>query len=80
MKHEVVGTLDSTKQFYGGTGSIVLAMADEARRIGADAVVNLRTGQKIGFFAWARPYGTGTAVKLEKRDDLDCLKLGGEYR
>jgi hypothetical protein len=31
-------------------------------------------------WAWARPYGTGTAVKLNNKADLDCAALGGEMR
>jgi uncharacterized protein YbjQ (UPF0145 family) len=55
-------------------------MANEARKMGADAVVNLQLGHKIGMIAWARPYGLGTGVKLGNPRDLNCLALGGELR
>lgn len=80
IKHKVVGRVESSKQWYGSTDGIITNMAAEARRVGADAVVGMQAGQSIGFFAWARPVGYGMGVKLENRADLDCLKLGGEYR
>lgn len=80
ISHQIVGDIDASKQFYGGSGALVPLMADEARKMGADVVVNLRTGQKMGMFAWARPYGTGTGVKLTNKADLHCLSLGGELR
>lgn len=80
IKHKVLGRVESSKQFYGGTSEIVTNMANEARRIGADAVVSMQAGQKMGFFAWARPVGYGMGVKLDNRADLNCLALGGELR
>src|SRR5690349_6671362 len=59
IKHKVLGRVESSKQFYGGTEEIIVNIANEARRIGADAVVSLQAGQKIGFIAWARPVGMG---------------------
>lgn len=80
IKHKVLGRVESSKQWYGGTEEIIVNMASEARRIGADAVVSMTAGQKIGLFAWARPVGYGMGVKLDNRGELDCLKLGGELR
>ncbi len=78
--HTVVGNIDASKQFYGGSDQLIPLMADEARKMGADVVVNMRTGQKMGMFAWARPYGSGTGVKLQNKADLNCLALGVELR
>ena len=80
IMHKVLGRVESSKQFYGGTEEIIVNMANEARRIGADAVVSMTAGQKMGMFAWARPVGIGMGVKLENRAELDCMKLGGEWR
>lgn len=80
VKHRVLGEVSSSKEFYGSVNEILPLMAEEARKMGADAVVNVNTGQKIGLWAWARPVGTGMAVKLEKPSDLNCKALGGEMR
>lgn len=80
VKHKVVGQIDASKRWYGGTGALMPLMADEGRKLGADAVVNIRSGQRIGLFAWATPYAYGTAVKVDDPKALNCLGLGGEMR
>lgn len=78
--HTVLGPIEGSKEFYGSVTEIIPLMAQEARNIGADAIVNMNTGHKIGMWAWSRPYGTGTAVKLNRKSDLNCAALGGEMR
>ncbi|WP_338758696.1 hypothetical protein [Massilia sp. METH4] len=80
VKHKVVGNIDSAKQTYGSVNELLPLMAADARAIGADAIVNLNTGQKIGAWAWARPVGTGTAVKLDDSKAFNCAGAGGELR
>ena len=80
IRHTIVGRIDASKQFYGSSGALIPLMAEEARKMGADVVVNLVVGQKMGMFAWARPYGSGTGIKLVDKADLACLALGGELR
>lgn len=75
-----IGEIRGGKKTYGSVSEIIPLMAEEARSLGADAVVNLNTGQRMGAWAWARPVGTGVAVKLAKRTDLDCIARGGEWR
>jgi uncharacterized protein YbjQ (UPF0145 family) len=73
----VVGQVEGSKEFYGSVNEILPLMADEARKMGADAVMNLDTHQRIGLWAWARPVGTGTAVRLANKSDLNCAAVGG---
>ena len=80
IPHTVVGEIDASRRWYGGVGTLIPLMADEARKMGADVVVNLRSGHKIGLFAWSTPYATGTGVKLANRADLNCAANGGELR
>ena len=79
-KHTVVGKMNSSKKTYGSVNELMPLMAADARRVGADAVVNLVTGQQMGAFAWSRPVATGTAVKLEDRSSFNCVANGGELR
>lgn len=80
IKHKLIGEVSSSKQFYGGTEAMVVRVANEARKLGADAIVSFQAGHSIGAFAWARPYAFGNAVKVENRADLNCIALGGEWR
>jgi hypothetical protein len=77
MNFKVLGTIEGSKEFYGSVNEILPLMADEARKLGADAVVNLETHQRVGLWAWAHPVGTGIAVKIENRPEFNCLALGG---
>jgi uncharacterized protein YbjQ (UPF0145 family) len=80
IRYSIVGEINSSQQFYGSSEPLIPLMADEARKMGADAVVNLKLGHKMGMLAWSRPYGLGTGVKLANPGDLNCLALGGELR
>lgn len=75
-----IGLIDSSKRTYGSVNELLPLMAADARRIGADAIVSMDTGQKFGLLAWSRPVGKGTAVKLDDPQSINCVALGGEYR
>ena len=80
IKHRVLGDVTASKEFYGSVSELMPGMADDARKLGADAVINFSGSQRIGLWAWARPVGQGTAVKLERPSELNCAALGGELR
>ena len=80
VKYSVVGPIEASKEFYGSANEIIPLMAQEARNVGADAIISMQTGQKIGLWAWSRPYGMGTAVKLDNKAAFNCAALGGEMR
>ena len=80
VKYTSLGSVEGSKEFYGSVNEILPLMAEEARKMGADAVINFWTGPRIGLWAWARPIGTGTAVKLADKSALNCVAAGGELR
>jgi hypothetical protein len=80
VKHKVLGNINSSKHTYGSVNELLPLMAADARAIGADTVINLNTGQKMGAWAWARPVGTGVAVKLDDKASFNCASAGGELR
>lgn len=85
IKYEVIGRVVGTKRSYGGVNEILPAMAFEARKIGADALINMQTGQRFkGPLPWriTSPVGDSTAIKiLPDSPPLDCLQAGGKlYR
>lgn len=80
VKYKIVGAINSSKRTYGSVSELIPLMASDARAIGADAVVNLTTGQKMGLLAWARPVGNGMAVKLANPEGFNCIAAGGELR
>jgi len=80
IKFTVVGNIEGSKDTYGSVNEVLPLMAEEARKMGADAVINFWSGQRIGLWAWARPMGTGTAIKLANKADLNCTAAGGQLR
>ncbi|MCE3605807.1 hypothetical protein LXA47_19680 [Massilia sp. P8910] len=80
VSYTVIGQANSSKRTYGTVSELMPLMADDARAAGADAIINLKTGQKMGAFAWARPIGTGLAVKISNKAEFNCIANGGELR
>ncbi len=58
-----IQTIKAKKQWYGSSGVIYEKIAEKAREIGADAVINFHTWHSPSGWAWAAPHGEGMAVK-----------------
>jgi len=67
------------KGSYGGVTDIVGKLAEQARMLGADAMINYTGSQRFGFWPWrvVRPVVRGTAVKWEGPTKPDCGAMGG---
>jgi hypothetical protein len=80
-KYIEIGRITATKRTYGSTDQVVRAIAAEARRLGAVAVINLQADQRFkGPLPWriASPTGDGVAVKLmSESSELKCEDAGG---
>jgi len=82
VKYEVLARIVATKRTYGGVDELFLPMLREARLIGADAIINLKAGQRFkGPLPWriTSPTGDGQAIKvLPESPSLDCTGIGGD--
>ena len=80
-KYAEIGRIVATKRTYGSTDEVTRAIATEAKRLGADAVINLQADQRFkGPLPWrvTSPTGDGTAVKLvPESPELKCESVGG---
>lgn len=76
-----IGQIKVSKRSYGGSDQVEAAMADEARRIGADAIAGVQTANRFkGPLPWRvmAPTGAGTAIKITSDSPpLDCVGAGG---
>jgi len=73
----VLGQVEGSKEFYGSVNEILPLMADEARKNGS------RCSDQFGHPSKDWPLclgGTGTAVKLANKSDLNCLASGGTFQ
>ena len=78
IAYKVLGTVQAdAKAGYDSVVTLYPLLAAEARKIGANAVVNAKGGRRLTAFSWAAAYVIGTAVKV---DDPQKLKgLPGMY-
>lgn len=70
VKYETLGQIDGGKVTTSNTEGLLILMADESRRIGADAVINLKTWRQPSGWSWSAPHGSGEAIKIT---DTNCL-------
>lgn len=59
---------------YGGGARLYPQMADEARKVGANAVVTVAGYNRPTAFSWAAPYISGVAVRIDDANALGQLK------
>jgi hypothetical protein len=81
VKYREVGRINAIKRTYGSVDEVLLAMADEGRRIGVDAILGLQSSQRAGGVPWrfSAPAGVGMLVKLDSASlPLDCEKIQGK--
>jgi hypothetical protein len=80
FKTTEIGRIKATKRTYGSTEQLFPVMAEEARRIGADAIINLQADIRFKSpLPWriTSPTGDGQAVTVASEKPLDCLAVGG---
>lgn len=80
LKYREVGRITASKKTYGTPDEVLLAMADEGRRIGAEAIIGLEARQRRGVMPWRMsvPANAGTLIKIDAESlPLDCAKLEG---
>lgn len=77
--YEFVSVIDVGKIWYGGSTSVLVSMADRARQLGADAVIDVRTWHQPSGFSWAAPHGSGKAIKFKNKGEIDFSKLHGDW-
>jgi uncharacterized protein YbjQ (UPF0145 family) len=80
VKYEVLGQIEAAKAWYGSDDWSLDELADGARKLGADAVVDVGIWHQPSGWAWSAPHGTGTAVKIISPAKVDFSGLEGGYR
>lgn len=79
VRYSRIRDLKLGKGSYGSVTDIVGRLAEQARMLGADAMINYTGSQRFGFWPWrmVRPVVRGTAVKWEGPTKPDCKAIGG---
>ena len=79
VDHEVIGSVSADASAgYDSVTSLYPALAAEAKKIGANAVVSAKGARKVTAFSWSAPYATGTAIRVKDPQKLKGLE-GSSY-
>ncbi|MBL8484716.1 MAG: hypothetical protein JNJ60_21155 [Rhodocyclaceae bacterium] len=74
IEFKVIGFVQAEARVgYDSVASLYPLLAAEARKLGANAVVNAKGGRRLTAFSWFAAYVSGTAVKLDNPATLNGL-------
>lgn len=77
--YEFVANVEVGRVWYGSSSQVRASMADKARSLGADAVIEVKTWRQPAGFSWAAPHGSGKAVKLNDKAPNSVSTSRGEW-
>ncbi|QJD59751.1 hypothetical protein HG264_12965 [Pseudomonas sp. gcc21] len=74
VEYEVIGQIKANARTgYDNVESLYPMLAEEARKVGANAIVDVYGGRTVSAFSWAAPFTGGTAVSVEDPSLLNAL-------
>lgn len=79
-KIEVLETIEVGKVWYGSSKNVAFSLAERARAIGADAVIEYKTWNQPSGFSWSAPHGSGKAIKILDASSIDISSIAGEWQ
>jgi hypothetical protein len=77
---DVLANIDVGYAFYGSLDWARDSLAERARELGADAVLETRIWHQPAGFGWYSPQASGKAASLKPSAVVDFSKISGEYR
>ncbi|MGP9634883.1 hypothetical protein ACT3R7_17650 [Halomonas sp. AOP43-A1-21] len=76
--YEVVGHVKANARTgYDSVETLYPLLVQEARKVGANAVVGVKGGRSPSAFSWAAPFTSGTAIRIDNVEKLE--KYDGKY-
>ncbi|WP_348814400.1 hypothetical protein NFG57_11980 [Halomonas sp. H10-59] len=74
IEYEVIGVVKANaRQGYDKAESLYPLLAQEARKVGANAIIEAYGGRTVSAFSWAAPFVGGTAVKVVDPQSLESF-------
>ena len=78
IEYKVLGTVKANfRAGYDSAESLYPLLAAEAKKLGANAVVNAKGGRRVTAFSWSAAYVDGTAIRIGNTESL--RRLSGSY-
>lgn len=79
IEFEEIDTVYNGTSFYGRLSDALPVIADDARKLRANVIVEVKTWYKPNPIAWACPHATGRAVWVHNIKMIESLGLKGEW-
>jgi len=79
MPYERLGQIGVGMTTYSSMNEVKKRMANKARELGADAVIELHTWKQPSGWAWVAPQGEGQSVRIKNRSSIDFSQMEGEW-
>jgi uncharacterized protein YbjQ (UPF0145 family) len=74
IEYKVLGTVKANHRVgYESADTLHPLLADEARKLGANAIMSVKGGRTVSAWSWAAAYSSGTAVRVVDPDKLKGL-------
>jgi hypothetical protein len=78
IEYKVLGTVKANfRAGYDSAESLYPLLAAEAKKLGANAVVNAQGGRRVTAFSWSAAHVSGTAIRIGDTESL--RRLSGSY-
>jgi hypothetical protein len=78
IEYKVLGTVKANfRAGYDSAESLYPLLAAEAKKLGANAVVNTKGGRSVTAFSWSAAHVSGTAIRVGDTESL--RRLSGSY-
>lgn len=78
IEYKVLGTVKANfRAGYDSVESLYPLLAAEAKKLGANAVVNVQGGRRVTAFSWSAAHVSGTAIRVGDAESL--RRLSGSY-
>jgi hypothetical protein len=78
IEYKVLGTVKANfRAGYDSAENLYPLLAEEAKKLGANAVVNAQGGRRVTAFSWSAAYVSGTAIRIGDTENL--RRLAGSY-
>ena len=79
IQYDRLGQIDVGMVTYASKNEVLKRMANKARQLGADAIIDVHTWYQPAGWAWRAPQGAGQAVRLTDRSAIDFSKMKGDW-
>ncbi|WP_224981589.1 hypothetical protein [Geomonas agri] len=78
VSFEAISSVEVGKVWYGSSDSVLTSIADRARELGANVVIQVKTWHQPSGWSWAAPHGSGQAVRIDPQS-LSTLNVTGSW-